>query len=199
MAKKKQVNAFVEVQHETELESGSGRITLNLAGDGTVDWETTDRTAFIQTITNDPNTLEIIGEAVGDSGPAIADATVVGAVNAIMAIEAVAITTLGRRIAPILKNVPLPVAMNACLVSTDEVKPIMEPAKRIIAKYTPAEWLEHQDLAVVIEHLGSLSAARFAECIKLANAIEEQKKIQEVTPGQPVNGKELKQEKQEGE
>jgi hypothetical protein len=190
MSRKKQ-EAFVEQPQEENDAVQPSQLTLHLAEDGTIDWTASDQSAFIHTITNDSTTLEIIGAAVEDQGPTVADATVLAAVNTIMGVEAIAISTLGPRVAPVLKEVKLPVALKACLVTKEEIEPILEPAKRIIVKYTPAAWLEYQDFAVVLEHIGKLSGEKFAQCIALGVAIQNQRKVQEVQPGQqPVNGKE---------
>ena len=67
--KEKPEEAFVERPQEENQPSRASRISLHVSEDGTIDWsQATDaqKQAFIQTVTHDPETLEMIGSAVGD-------------------------------------------------------------------------------------------------------------------------------------
>lgn len=142
----------------------SSRVSIKLTGDGRIDWSSMrdkTRDQLQDALKREPRSP--IG--VPDD---IADATVLACVNAVMVVEAVGISTLGPRIAPILSEIKLPVAIKACTVNLDEIRPILPAGKRLIKKYTPAQYLEHQDIVVVVEHLGKVAAARFAQCIALA-------------------------------
>ena len=162
-------------------------IKLAMREDGTIDWENTSQKhtkAFLSAVENDPNgILDNIKEQAGqkvnpDAEPTgIADATVLTLTNAVMVVEAVGITSIGTRFVPVLKNLHPVVAIKACTVSLEELKPVMPAAKRIIKRYIPSEYLgqEYQDIAIVGEHLLKLSAQKFKACVDLAMEIERMK------------------------
>lgn len=172
-------------------------IKLVTTENGTIDWESTSSKhtqAFLQAIKDDPNgILDNIKEEAGrnpDEEPTgIADATVLTLTNAVMVVEAVGVSTIGPRFVPILKNLHPVVAIKACTVSLDELKPIMPAAKRIVKRYIPSEYLgqEYQDIAVVGEHLLKLSAQKFKACVDLAMEIERMKHTGGASAG--ANGK----------
>lgn len=175
--------AFVEAR-APETPKNLRSIKLSLNTDGSIDWTKTPEKhtkAFIEAIKIDPNgILDNIREEAGvvsspDEEPiGIADATVLAATNAVMAVEAIGITTIGPKFAPVLKNLHPIVAIKACSVSEDELKPVMPACKRIIKRYIPTEYLgqEYQDLAIVGQHLLKLSAEKFKACVELAVEIE---------------------------
>lgn len=161
-------------------------IKLNLKEDGSIDWDTTSdkhTSAFIHAVEVDPNgILDNIKEQAGTSSPddepsGIADATVLTTVNLVMAVEALCISGVGPKFAPPLKNLHPVVAIKACAVSMEELKPVMPAAKRVLKRYVPVEYLgqEYQDLAIVGEHLLKLSVAKFKACVDLAIEIEKMK------------------------
>lgn len=185
-------DAFVE-KEETTRRSSPRSIKLPLKEDGSIDWENSsdkNTAAFIEAIKIDPNgILDNIREEAGESTPddepsGIADATVLTAANAVMLVEAIGITTLGAKFVPVLKTLHPVVAIKACSVSLEDMKPVMPAAKRIIKRYVPVEYLgqEYQDLAIVGEHLIKLSAAKFKACIDLAMEIERLKREGEIIP-----------------
>ena len=192
-------DAFIEANSNANDGQPTPRahtIRLPLNEDGTIQWDNvkdSQKELFAKSVSSDATALEMIGLAdEKKEGSEIADTTVLATANAIMAIEAVGVCTLGRRMAPILQELPIPVAVKACSISMEELQPIMEPSKRLIAKYTPAEWLQHQDLVTVVEHLGKIGAQRFADCLKLASEIHqqiEQKRRDMSAPPQPSNEK----------
>jgi hypothetical protein len=188
--------AFVESTEEPTRVSGK-KFSLPLTEDGSIDWDNASdkhKRLFIQAIKSDPNGIlqniqEEAGAAPADTG--IADATVVAAANAILAVEAIGFTTIGPRFAPVLKNLHPVVAISACTVTEEEMQPVMPAAKRIIAEYMPPELGKYQDLIVVGQHLLKLSAAKFKHCIDLAMEIERVKasgQSSHVAAG-PQNGK----------
>lgn len=161
-------------------------IKLSMNEEGCIDWEATsdkNTRAFIQAIKNDPNgILQNIKEEAGTSSPddapsGIADATALAAVNAVMCVEAIGISTIGPKFAPVLKNLHPVVAIKACSVTEEELQPVMPACKRIIQRYVPVEYLgqEYQDLAIVGQHLLKLSGEKFKACIELAMQIEQMK------------------------
>lgn len=187
-------NLMAEQDQDAFVESGSSdrtrsvrNIKLPTNEDGSINWEACSdkhKQAFIDAIKADPNgILENIKEEAGqtsspDSEPeGIADATVLAAVNAVMIVEAVGITTIGPRFAPPLKNLHPIVAIKACSVSMEDIQPVMPAAKRIIKRYVPTEYLgqEYQDIAIVGEHLLKLSVEKFKSCVELAMEIERMK------------------------
>jgi hypothetical protein len=97
-----------------------------------------------------------------------------------MVVEGLGISWLGPRFAPVLSNLHPLVAIKACTVTLEEIKPVMPAAKRIIKRYVPLEYLgqEYQDLAIVGEHLLKLSAQKFKDCVDLAIQIEQMKRGQ---------------------
>lgn len=178
-------DAFVESQESTPRKS-SKSMKLNLKEDGSIDWESTPdkhTQAFIKAVEVDPNgILDNIKEQAGTSTPddepsGIADATVLTATNLVMVVEALGISTIGTKFAPVLKNLHPVVAIKACAVSMEELKPVMPAAKRVIKRYIPSEYLgqEYQDLTILGEHLVKLSVAKFKACIDLAIEIEKMK------------------------
>lgn len=181
-------DAFVESNSEVRTRSVKS-IKLPLKDDGSIDWESTSEKhtqAFIDAIKADPNgILQNIQEEAGQSGvgtadaepSGIADATVLAAANALMVVEAVGVCGIGPKFAPVLKNLHPLVAIKACSVSLEDIKPVMPACKRIIKRYVPIEYLgaEYQDLAIVGEHLLKLSAEKFKACIDLAKEIENMK------------------------
>lgn len=190
-------DAFVETNNESTTRARSSRsLKLQLKDDGSIDWESTSEKhtqAFIEAIKVDPNgILQNIREEAGVSGDSegseepsgIADATVLAATNALMVVEAVAITTLGAKAVPVLKSLHPVVAIKACSVTQEEMAPVMPAAKRIMKRYIPADYLsaEYQDLAIVGEHLLKLSGEKFKACIALAQEIERLKREGEVIP-----------------
>lgn len=174
-------SAFVESGAEEEAPRHVKNLRLPINPDGTIDWDSaTDKhkKAFIEAIKSDPSGIlqNIQEEAGGEvSGPEIADSTVVALANAIFIVEGIAYAKIGPKIVPVLSNLHVFVAIKACMVTREEMEPIMEPCKRIIARYTPAEYLQYQDWAVIGEHLIRLSAAKFHACIELAQKIEQMK------------------------
>ena len=94
-----------------------------------------------------------------------------------MVVEAISISLFGKRFIPVLSNLHPVVAIKACTVSMDEVKPILPAAKRIINRYVPTKYLgqEYQDIAIVGEHLIKLGAAKLKSCVDLAMEIERMK------------------------
>lgn len=189
-------SAFIESgAAEDEPRSRSRNLRLPINEDGTIDWESAQdkhKKAFIEAIKNDPNGIlqNIQEEATegGVSGPQVADATVVALANAVFMVEGAAFATIGPKVAPVLKHLHPVVAIKACMVTQEEMEPVMEPAKRLVARYMPPQFLEYQDFAVVGEHLIKLSAAKFKACIDLAMEIE-QMKLSGNGTRQPVNGK----------
>jgi len=175
-------DAFVE-NSEEEYVSSIKNLRLPVNPDGTIDWESASqkhKDAFLHAIKTDPNGIlqniqEEAGESVTDSGGEIADSTVVALANAIFIVEGVAFATIGKRIVPVLSNLHPFVAIKACTVTREDMEPVMEPAKRIVARLTPSKWLQYQDFAVVGEHLLKLSAEKFKACIDLAQKIEQMK------------------------
>lgn len=188
-------DAFVETEiEEPSPSTQQTRVTLRIAADGRIDWSAIadDKlSALVEAITQDPQAAQILGVSNPQGEPEIevvADSTVLAVVNVIMLAQAIVTSTAGQRIVPVLKNIPPAVAIKACMVSSEEVEPILAPSKRLVAKYVPETWLQHQDWGVVVEHLGKLSAARFQECIRLAGEIERMKKARPVTPGNANGG-----------
>jgi hypothetical protein len=185
-------SAFVESAAATESRRTPKSIKLSLNENGSIDWENTSQKhtqAFIEAIKVDPNgILDNIREEAGsapspDEEPTgIADATVIAAANAVMVIEAVGVTAIGPRFVPVLKNLHPIVAIKACSVTVEELKPVIPACKRIIKRHVPLEYLgqEYQDIAIVAEHLLKLSAAKFKACVDLAIEIEQMK-----SAGQP--------------
>ena len=185
-------SAFVESTPTTEEGSYRGRplknIKLAMTEDGVIDWESTSprhTDAFINAIKNDPNgILKNIQEEAGkesseaeDIGSGISDGVVLTCMNVVMITEAVLFSTVGQRFAPVLKNLHPVVAIKACAVEMDDIKPILPAAKRMIKRYVPMEYLdqEYQDIFIVAEHLVALSAVKFKQCIELAQQIEQLK------------------------
>lgn len=176
-------DAFVE---NSEPRSRSPKsIKLPLTDAGVIDWENTSEKhtkAFISAIKADPNgILDNIREEAGASSEnpdeeptGIADASVLTATNVIMVLEAIGITLIGPKFAPVLKKLHPVVAIKACTVSMEEIKPIMPAAKRIMKRYIPVKYLgqEYQDIAICAEHLLKLSGEKFKSCIELAIAIQ---------------------------
>lgn len=183
-----QDTAFVESNSEPRTRSVRN-IKLPTNQDGSIDWDACSdkhKQAFIDAIKADPNgILQNIQEEAGSSSATspdaepegIADATVLAAVNAVMIIEAIGITTIGPRFAPPLKNLHPVVAIKACSISMEEIQPVMPACKRIIKRYVPSEYLgqEYQDLAIVGEHLLKMSAQKFKTCVEIAMEIERMK------------------------
>ena len=181
-------DAFVESNSESRARSVKS-IKLPLKEDGSINWESTSEKhtqAFIDAIKADPNgILQNIQEEAGQSSSGtpdaepsgIADASVLAAVNAVMVVEAIGVCGIGPKFAPVLKNLHPLVAIKACSVSLEDIKPVMPACKRIIKRYVPSEYLgqEYQDLAIVGEHLLKLSSQKFKDCIDLAMKIEEMK------------------------
>jgi hypothetical protein len=171
--------AFVESTDEPIVRGK--KLSLPLTEDGSIDWDSASdkhKKLFIQAIKSDPNgILQNIQEEATDApaGSGIADATVVALTNVLFVVEAIGITTLGPKAAPVLANLHPVVAIKACTVTEEEMKPVMPAAKRIIADLLPPEYLEYQDWAIVGEHLVKLSAAKFKACIDLAMEIEQRK------------------------
>lgn len=175
--------AFVET---TTRSKPPKSIKLVMNENGSIDWDSTSEkntSAFIEAIKVDPNgILQNIKEEAGspstDEEPSgIADATVLTAANALMVVEAIGVSTIGTKFAPVLKNLHPVVAIKACTVSMEEIKPILPAAKRIINRYVPTKYLgaEYQDIAIVGEHLIKLSAQKFKACVDLAMEIERMK------------------------
>jgi hypothetical protein len=184
-------DAFVESGSEEEPRASVKNLRLPINPDGTIDWDSASqkhKDAFVQAIKSDPNGIlqniqEEAGQAVsedGDSG--IADSTVVALANAIFIVEGVAFAVVGKRVVPVLANLHPFVAIKACTVTHEDMEPVMEPAKRIVARFTPAKWLQYQDFAVVGEHLLKLSAQKFQACVELAQRIEQMKNGQARKP-----------------
>lgn len=174
--------AFVEPESSDEPMVRGKRVSLPLTEDGSIDWDAASdkhKKLFIQAIKADANGIlqniqeEATGTPAKESG--IADATVVAAANIIFGVEAVAFTTIGARAVPILGNLHPIVAIQACMVTEEEMAPVMEPAKRILKDLLPPEVLEYQDWAIVGEHVMKLSAAKFKACVDLAMEIERAK------------------------
>lgn len=174
--------AFVEPGSNEDTVVRGKRVSLPLTEDGSIDWDAASekhKKLFIQAIKADANGIlqniqeEASGAPAKESG--IADATVVAAANVIFGIEAVAFTTIGARAMPILKNVHPIVAVQACMVTEEEMAPVMEPAKRILKDLLPPEVLEYQDWAVVGQHVMKLSAAKFKMLVDLGMEIERAK------------------------
>lgn len=179
-------SAFVESPDERRTSRSAKSLKLPLKEDGSIDWENASEKhtqSFIDAIKADPNgILQNIREEAGTSTPddepeGIADATVLAATNAVMVVEALGITAIGSRFAPVLKNLHPVVAIKACTVTMEEIQPVMPACKRIIKRYVPSNYLgqEYQDLAIVGEHLLKLSAAKFKACVELAMQIEQMK------------------------
>lgn len=177
--------AFTESQ-ETETRKYPKSIKLSLKDDGSIDWDSTSdkhTKAFIKAVEVDPNgILDNIKEQAGTSKPddepsGIADASVLTAANLVMSVEAIGVSMIGPKFVPVLSNLHPVVALKACSVSMEELKPVMPAAKRIMKRYIPVEYLgqEYQDLAIVGEHLLKLSTAKFKACIDLAMEIEKMK------------------------
>lgn len=162
--------------------------------DGSIDWDSASekhKQLFIDAIKTDPNgILQNIQEeagtksAGGDEPEGIADATVLTAANLVMTVEALGVTAIGPKFAPVLRNLHPVVAIKACSVTMEELKPIMPAAKRIIKRYVPTKYLgqEYQDLAIVGEHLLKMSGEKFKKCIELAMEIEKLKAAQANRP-----------------
>lgn len=176
--------AFVESGAEEDVPRGRTRsLKLPMTDEGLIDWDSAQdkhKKAFIEAIKNDPNGIlaniqEEAGGEGGVAGPQVADATVVALANAVFIVEGVAFSTIGAKAVPVLKHLNPIVAIKACTVTQEEMEPVMEPAKRLIARYMPPSFLEYQDFAVVGEHLIKLSAAKFKACIELAMEIEKMK------------------------
>jgi hypothetical protein len=178
--------AFVEIDQTSRRTLKSIKLPVN--EDGSIDWDKASdkhKEAFIEAIKADPNgILQNIQEEAGkqpspDAEPeGIADATVLALTNCVMVVEAIGIVGVGPRIGfPVLKNLNPVVAIKACTVTMDDIKPVMPAAKRIIKRYVPTEYLgqEYQDLAIVGEHLLKLSAAKFKACIELSIELERMK------------------------
>lgn len=190
-------SAFVENESK-RTKSFSKSMKLLLNEDGSIDWENSSekhKSAFLNAVEIDPNgILDNIKQQAGTSSPddepsGIADSTVLAATNVVMVVEAVGITTIGARFAPVLKNLHPVVAIKACTVSMDEIRPIMPAAKRIINRYVPTKYLgqEYQDIAIVGEHLLKLSAQKFKDCVALAMEIEKMKHAQADRPNGRAN------------
>lgn len=184
--------AFVESIDEPIIRGK--RVSIPLADDGSFDWDNASdkhKKLFIQAIKADPqgilqNIQEEAAEPSAESG--IADATVVAAANVILAVEAVGFTTIGARAVPVLKNLHPIVAIKACSVTEEEMKPVMPAAKRIIARYIPPDVMKYQDFVVVGEHLMKLSAIKFKACVDLAMEIERVKQAGQPTSYTTPNG-----------
>lgn len=179
-------NAFVESESEVRSSRPAKSIKLPLQEDGSIDWDNASekhKQSFIDAIKADPNGIlqnikEEAGTATPDDEPeGIADATVLASINAVMVVEALAITAIGPKFAPPLKNLHPLVAIKACTVTMEEIQPVMPAAKRIIKRYVPLEYLgqEYQDIAIIAEHLLKLSAAKFKACVDLAMEIDRMK------------------------
>ncbi len=178
--------AFVE--SESTARRSAKSIKLPLMDDGSIDWDKASdkhKQAFIDAIKADANgILQNIQEEAGqqptsseDEPEGIADATVLTAANLVMTVEALGVTALGPKFAPVLKNLHPVVAIKACSVTMEELKPVMPAAKRIIKRYVPTKYLgqEYQDIAIVGEHLLKMSTEKFKKCIELAIEIERMK------------------------
>ena len=186
--------AFVESSDESERPRPVKSLKLAMNEDGSIDWTNTSQKhtkLFISAIKADPNgILENIKEEAGqvsdpDAEPSgIADASVVAAANAVMMVEALGVTTIAPKFVPVLKNLHPVVAIKACSVSLDEMKPVLPACKRIMKRYVPIEYLgqEWQDIAIVGEHLLKVGAAKFKMCVDLAIEIERIKREGEVIP-----------------
>jgi hypothetical protein len=191
--------AFVEQDTTTAEPSYKGRplksIKLAMNEDGTINWDGMSERhidAFIDAIKKDPkgildNIKEEASQSPDEEPTGIADATVLTCVNLIMVIEAIGMTTLGPRYVPVLRNLHPAVAVKACAVEMDQIKPIMAPAKRIIKRYVPLDYLsqEYQDIFIVGEHIIGMGITKFKDCVALAKEIENQRS----TPTQRTNGK----------
>lgn len=71
MKKEKAPDSFVERPQEESSGSKSRRISIRVKDDGTIDWSQvsdTQKEAFVNAVTSDPDALEMIGAAVGDDG-----------------------------------------------------------------------------------------------------------------------------------
>ena len=196
------VTAFVDRVTEEPQQGGEDVKQISLTvRDGSIDFsEISDDTKadLISGMIDDPDAKAAFGASAPlpePTGPIVADSSVLACANALMSIEVLGILTLGKRAVPVLKVLPAPVVVKACFVTREEIEPILEPSKRLIAKYSPAELLQHQDLVVVAEHLLKLGALKFQECVKMA--IEVQQHLNASTiEAQPINGRE-QQSKQE--
>jgi hypothetical protein len=180
--------AFVE-SGEEQVVRRAKNLRLPLDEDGNIDWNNAadkQKKAFIEAIKNDPAGIlqNIQEEAAGaPSGPQVADATVLTCVNILMTVEALGVSVFpGPKMAPVLHHLPAIVAIKACTVSMEELQPVMEPAKRIVAEFMPPQLLLYQDFVVVGEHLLKLSAAKFRACLELAMEIEKMKMQQLGSP-----------------
>lgn len=172
--------AFVE-SGEEEPRTRTRNLRLPINDDGSIDWETaTDKhkKAFIEAIKSDPSGIlqNIQEEAEGAvAGPMVADATVVALANVFFIAEGLVFSTVGRKVVPQFQHLHPVVAIKACCVTQEEMEPVMEPAKRLVARYMPPQFLEYQDIAVVGEHLLKLSTEKFKACLELAMQIEQMK------------------------
>lgn len=170
--------AFVENTEDQTPVVYVRNLKLPMNEDGTIDWDSAPdkhKKAFIQAIQNDPSgILANIQEEAGEqsSETAISDSTVLTLTNAIFMIEGVGFSLVGRRFVPVLKHLHPLVAIKACTVTRDELEPVMEPAKRIVARFMPPNLLQYQDLIVVGEYFVRLSAIKFKACIDLAVQIQ---------------------------
>lgn len=185
--------AFVESPDDESPRIKAKRITLPISEDGSIDWDNASdkhKKIFIEAIKSDPNGIlqNIKEEAAEPSGPAIADASVVAAANLILSVEAIGFTTIGARAVPVLHNLHPLVAIKACTVTAEEMEPVMEPAKRILAELIPPEVMKYQDWVVVGEHLLKLSAIKFKACVDLAMEIERVKQAGSPRTGHGSNG-----------
>lgn len=177
--------AFIESGGEEEPRASVRNLRLPVNPDGTIDWDSASdkhKKAFIEAIKADPNGIlaNIQEEATGtpDAASQVADATVVALANALFIVEGIAYATIGKRIVPVMAHLHPIVAIKACMVTAEDMEPVMEPCKRLIARYAPPQLLEYQDWAVVGEHLIKLSAIKFHQCLELAQQIEKMKKGQ---------------------
>lgn len=172
--------AFIE-SGEEEPRSRTRNIRLPMNDDGTIDWESAQdkhKKAFIQAIQSDPSGIlqNIQEEANAEvTGPQVADATVVALANVFFIAEGIVFSIVGSKIVPQFKHLHPVVAIKACTVTAEEMEPVMEPSKRLIARYMPPQFLEYQDFAVVGEHLLKLSTQKFKACLELAMEIEKMK------------------------
>lgn len=176
-------DAFVESDNPRRA---SKKLSLPLMEDGSIDWDNASdkhKSLFIDAIKADPNgILQNIREEAGNSGVEvpgkIADTTVLAAANLVMVAEAIAVSVFpGPRMVPVLQNLHPVVAIRACAVSMEDIKPILEPGKRLIEEFIPEKYLDQkwQDLAMCAEHLAKVGAVKFKACIDMAMEIEKMK------------------------
>jgi hypothetical protein len=191
-------DAFVETSDTPKRTVRSIKLPVN--EDGSINWaDASDKhkQAFIDAIKADPNGIlqniqEEAGQQPTESGEenptGIADASVLAAANGLMIAEALLISGFGHKIAPPLKSLHPVVAIKACAVTMEDMKPVMPECKRIMKRYIPTEYLgqEYQDIAIVGQHLMKLSMAKFKACVDLAMEIEKMKNAQ--SPSKP-NGR----------